>query len=122
LQDPAKLKATRRIWLDCIRINQEDGTEKEVQIPLMAEIYSKAERTIVWLSDEPDAEQVLSLLQDLEGRPRLIGVSNGFPDQILDHIAQQEDERPMGFAVFEGVDLHFKALAHLLQNKWFFRI
>lgn len=41
----------RLLWIDQICINQEDDTEKQVQIGLMGEIYSSQKRfvTIVWL-------------------------------------------------------------------------
>ncbi|KAG4439644.1 hypothetical protein IFR05_004893 [Cadophora sp. M221] len=39
----------RAIWVDAICINQEDKTEKAHQIPLMRDIYGKAQRVLVWL-------------------------------------------------------------------------
>jgi hypothetical protein len=37
------------IWVDAICIDQQDVQEKSKQIPLMEEIYSWAERVIIWL-------------------------------------------------------------------------
>ncbi|KAK4211302.1 heterokaryon incompatibility protein-domain-containing protein [Rhypophila decipiens] len=37
------------IWIDAICINQDDDDEKQRQIPLMGEIYSKAESGYIWL-------------------------------------------------------------------------
>lgn len=37
------------IWVDSICINQQDDKEKEVQLPLMGNIYTFAETTYVWL-------------------------------------------------------------------------
>lgn len=45
---------SRIIWVDAICINQTDETEKEHQIALMAEIYAKASRVIVWLGETQD--------------------------------------------------------------------
>ena len=42
---------SRIIWVDAVCINQTDGKEKEHQIQLIAEIYAKASRVIVWLGD-----------------------------------------------------------------------
>jgi hypothetical protein len=39
------------IWVDAICINQEDITEKEQQIPLMGDVYSKADSVFIWLGD-----------------------------------------------------------------------
>jgi hypothetical protein len=44
----------RVIWVDAICINQSHNAEKEVQIQLMAEIYAKASRVVVWLGGSQD--------------------------------------------------------------------
>ncbi|OCK85347.1 HET-domain-containing protein [Lepidopterella palustris CBS 459.81] len=49
----------RIIWIDAICINQVDLKELSLQVQLMAKIYSKANRVIIWLREmEPDSEQV----------------------------------------------------------------
>lgn len=47
LKSPAGMALT--IWVDAICINQNDDSEKAVQIPLMLEIYTWAQITYVWL-------------------------------------------------------------------------
>lgn len=42
----------RPIWVDALCINQQDNVEKIRQISLMAEIYSKASQTIIWLGEK----------------------------------------------------------------------
>jgi hypothetical protein len=44
----------RIIWVDAVCIDQSNKTEKALQIPLMAEIYAKASRVIVWLGEAQD--------------------------------------------------------------------
>lgn len=39
------------IWIDALCINQSDEKEKENQIPLMGDIYSKSENAYIWLGD-----------------------------------------------------------------------
>ena len=39
----------RLLWIDAVCINQSDPGEKSLQIPLMREIYGKAQHTIIWL-------------------------------------------------------------------------
>jgi hypothetical protein len=42
----------RIIWIDALCINQNDLEERRQQIGLMAEIYSKASRVLVWLGGQ----------------------------------------------------------------------
>ncbi len=50
----------RILWVDAICINQEDLEERSHQVQLMAKIYSKANRVIVWLGEsEPGSDQAL---------------------------------------------------------------
>jgi len=42
----------RRLWVDAVCINQEDVSERNLQIRIMANIYSCAEQTTVWLGTE----------------------------------------------------------------------
>jgi hypothetical protein len=44
----------RIIWADGVCIDQSNIREKEFQIPLMAEIYARASRVIVWLGQAGD--------------------------------------------------------------------
>ena len=44
-------------WIDALCINQEDVEEKNAQVPLMREIYSKAKQVYAWLG-EPDRASV----------------------------------------------------------------
>lgn len=61
------LKSPDYIWADGICINQNDPAEREVQVPLMGEIYSNCEIAMVWLGqDETDLEGFLSIHSLLE--------------------------------------------------------
>jgi hypothetical protein len=37
------------LWIDQICINQEDGDEKNAQVPLMTQIYRQAEEVLIWI-------------------------------------------------------------------------
>lgn len=39
-------------WIDSLCINLEDGYEREKQVQIMAEIYKRATRAIIWLGQE----------------------------------------------------------------------
>lgn len=44
----------RRLWVDALCINQEDHAERADQVAMMAQIYAKAARTLVWLGEDSD--------------------------------------------------------------------
>ncbi|KAI0454722.1 HET-domain-containing protein [Xylaria acuta] len=44
----------RVLWVDAVCINQEDIDERSAQVALMAEIYSNATSTTIWLGDVDD--------------------------------------------------------------------
>ena len=48
----AEFDAKHWWWIDSLCINLEDGPEREEQIRIMADIYRKSERAIVWLGEE----------------------------------------------------------------------
>ncbi|KAI0387910.1 heterokaryon incompatibility protein-domain-containing protein [Hypomontagnella monticulosa] len=48
---PRQSTYTVNLWIDTICINQEDLCERNTQVPLMKDIYSKASRVLVWLGD-----------------------------------------------------------------------
>lgn len=47
----AEEEKDRRLWIDCICINQKDTDEKAVQVPLMSKIYGQATDVIAWLGN-----------------------------------------------------------------------
>ncbi|EFQ34261.1 heterokaryon incompatibility protein [Colletotrichum graminicola M1.001] len=47
------------LWIDQICINQADAEEKNEQVPLMAQIYSRAELVLVWLGPAADGSDAL---------------------------------------------------------------
>jgi hypothetical protein len=52
------------LWVDAVCINQENDEEKENQISLMAEIYTKALRVVVWLGEaEADSDRALEAIR-----------------------------------------------------------
>jgi hypothetical protein len=70
------------IWADAICINQEDDGEKQHQIPLMAEIYAKAEYVYVWLGiGSMKTQRAMEYLQ----KPPFMGyfIPAGFIENIV---------------------------------------
>jgi hypothetical protein len=48
----------RVLWIDAICVNQRDFGERSSQVKRMADIYSKAERVIIWLGTESEASEL----------------------------------------------------------------
>lgn len=57
--------ALRWIWVDGICINQQDNTEKSMQIPLMANIYRGASRVMIWLGNRAEDADLLRRIKSL---------------------------------------------------------
>ena len=66
----------KRLWIDAICINQEDNDEKNAQVSLMADVYSKATSVCVWLgeasSDSTLALNFISRIVNLDDFDRLV--------------------------------------------------
>lgn len=64
------------VWVDAISINQHDLDEKNRQVGMMREIYSRAIATIVWLGEMNDGDAVaIQLMHNLNSaypHPRMI--------------------------------------------------
>jgi hypothetical protein len=82
----------RRLWIDAICINQKNDTEKDKQLPLMSEIYSKAETAEIWLGPTEDNSDIA--LRALTGEK---------------------------FSVQEALTV-LPALGALIQRPWFMRV
>jgi hypothetical protein len=86
----------RVLWVDALCINQNDNEEKGQQIRLMAEIYSKASRVIIWLGQaEKDSDLALEII----------------------HLAADDTSTNS-----LGNELSKQAIRTLLQRSWFKRI
>jgi hypothetical protein len=55
----------RLLWIDQICINQTSLKEKNHQVAIMGEIYSRAERTIVWFGVNPESDKAVRCAQEL---------------------------------------------------------
>lgn len=48
----------RMVWIDAICINQKDQAEKTMQVSMMGDIFSRAQRVNIWLSRPTEAMKV----------------------------------------------------------------
>jgi hypothetical protein len=84
LRQRMQMKPTSRewLWIDAICINQSNLSERAHQVKLMADIYSKASRVLVWLGPAyEDSDAAMVALLDVhtfgwlqEYLPRLLGL------------------------------------------------
>ncbi|KAK1599316.1 heterokaryon incompatibility protein [Colletotrichum navitas] len=83
------------LWVDQICIKQEDAAEKSEQVPLMAQIYSKAELVIVWLGPAADgSDAVMECWGDVGQAARDLGIESYLTRERL----------PLLFPVLENRD------------------
>jgi hypothetical protein len=119
----------RTFWIDAICINQADYEEKSRQIRLMAIIYGKASRVIVWLGEAADgsddaieAIRSASRGRDVQGTS---GTEHIFLKEVLDPYYGRlnllrpgmDDQRPAPL-----VSTEHDAAMLLLRRPWFQRI
>ncbi|RYN99643.1 hypothetical protein AA0120_g2016 [Alternaria tenuissima] len=52
-----------RIWIDALCINQQDDVERSVQVAMMADIYARAEKVLVWLGNGTEEKEDLLMLE-----------------------------------------------------------
>lgn len=101
---------TKSLWIDQICINQGDSDEKDSQIRLMGQIYSNANKVLIWLgsaSEDSDLamDSVPTLIEDLK---RLDSVDRT-PSQVL--------SGDWGLSTEQS-----KALNRLFNRRWFSRV
>jgi hypothetical protein len=80
---------SRVIWVDAICIDQANEKEKEDQLSLMAEIYAKARRVVVWLGEaEDDSERALEAIR-LQGESTVTLLSAELAQQAILQLLQR---------------------------------
>jgi len=97
----------RLVWIDAICINQDNKTEKGGQIPLMNQIYSKADQVIVWPGDQYDSGMASTMLKRIF---------------IANYQFEAEDEEFRSLFEDETGRPGWKAMIKLFENPYFTRI
>ncbi|KAF9889455.1 hypothetical protein FE257_007357 [Aspergillus nanangensis] len=122
--------AERVLWADAVCINQADVGEKNQQVPLMKDIYSRASAVLVWLgSGSREVERALDALEQLhlyfsrhlkhyddetKHRVRLLLTADGTVDIPIARISHSQSE--------EIRQLDWRAITDLLSSAWFGRV
>ncbi|KAG4287373.1 hypothetical protein FPRO06_05025 [Fusarium proliferatum] len=63
----------RTLWIDAICINQNDLEERQSQVKLMTDIYTKSDRVVIWLGPDPASDGVNHLFEMVPTIPNLPG-------------------------------------------------
>ncbi|KAL8867261.1 MAG: hypothetical protein Q9174_005778, partial [Haloplaca sp. 1 TL-2023] len=111
----------RTVWIDQLCIDQTNVQERNAQVRLMAQIYRKAERTVVWLGEAniSDIEQdaILDASERMSFRP-IDHPYSTLEDQVilkeLIGFRSQGTERQLGLR-------RRQVLADILNKPWFTR-
>ncbi|KAH9212055.1 heterokaryon incompatibility protein-domain-containing protein [Leptodontidium sp. 2 PMI_412] len=123
---------TVTLWIDQICINQLDFQEKSKQIPLMSQIYSQAEKVLIWLGPASNGSDILMDNFDRVGREaQAWGIGSyltkeRFPE--FQRIAARSDPEDEKTIAFHGIcetaasTWDLKAIAEWRRRPWFSRV
>jgi hypothetical protein len=110
----------RIIWIDAICIDQADDEEKSDQIRIMANIYGKANRVLVWLGESADdSDKALEIIR-ARGAVYMNEPKTGVDDvdDVLELIRAED-----AFSANEPKTRKIQqVITSLLQREWFERI
>jgi len=117
LRDPV---SPRVLWIDSIAINQKDLSERSQQVQQMADIYSLAERVIVWLGlDDADSKTVMETCEFLATKVEVDSYRSelrSLSDQTHDaHWSDVREQLPYDTATWQ-------AIVNFLSRPWFQRL
>lgn len=99
-------EGSRWIWVDQICINQNDPEEKFHQIAMMADIYMRAERALIWLGQASDQSDV---------------AMEFFPI-FVEMVRRNEDTNQLVSECIPRNGSLAKCLAHMFSRSWFSRL
>lgn len=109
---------TRTLWVDAICINQEDESEKYIQIRQMDSIYRRAHRVVIFLGPAGEGSQLaLSTLSYLGAQVSFESTGKRCPSTN----AVQKDWYRMRHDLGWD-DATWTAILHLLRRSWFSRL
>ncbi|KAH7350751.1 heterokaryon incompatibility protein-domain-containing protein [Rhexocercosporidium sp. MPI-PUGE-AT-0058] len=104
------------IWADAVCINQSDNTEKSLQIPLMADIYSQAAEVLIWLGEGTEATKDVMLY--------LKRIGQKFIDRGKEILEPRDERSPDNDALWKDVidDPNLEKTDMIWTRPWFSRV
>ncbi|KAI3323029.1 heterokaryon incompatibility protein-domain-containing protein [Xylariaceae sp. AK1471] len=109
--------SSRMLWVDAICINQNDVGEKEYQVPLMGQIYSKAIAVQIWLgNDTPEytCATAFTIFRNLKNLCVRFGWDIDFAYLVRYRALQ-------GYGLPDVVEDSWRCIRHLVEMPWFTR-
>jgi len=105
---------TKYLWIDGVCIDQENLGEKNMQVPLMAEIYTRATEVIIWLGESNELiDKAIDVTPKLNSK--LERFNERLESELLDH-ALAEAGLPTGQSpIWDG-------FTELYSRSWFSRL
>lgn len=109
----------RTLWIDAICINQQDLGERSRQVKRMADIYSLADRVVVWLGPEKDnSAKVSHLMSDLSSEIKVdyeTRIVTPASSVSAVHFSDDDSDLPYSSDDALGIDA-------LIRRPWFSRL
>lgn len=106
-----ELRPPAEFWIDAICINQDDTEEKNQQVSMMGDIYTKSVTTWVWLGEHDQfSREAFSVLQTLCNGADTEGLGKLEGDEVLARLGLPDRNSWKWFAVFA-----------FFQRQWFRR-
>jgi hypothetical protein len=115
LQRVRHISKCRVLWADAICINQSDVTERSQQVSIMATIFKKAKRVLVWLGEDPggESEEAIDFLHVMKS-----WIDKNAVPMEAGHLGSKVD--PDTFTSHEKTQ--WTRLARLFNVPWFRRV
>lgn len=105
----------RILWVDAICINQADDDEKGQQVQVMAKIYAKASRVVVWLGETANnSDQALEAIR--------MAAENQYKNSTYQLVSPAPPDEKPGISSSDGTNQDADAILALLHREWFRRI
>ena len=108
-------QAARKLWIDAICIDQMNDKEKNMQVPLMRQIYGGSSGLLIWLGEgTKDSDPATSLIGKLNDAAAIAGSTT--PNI---NVLSSQDLRKYGLPNL--LSSEYVSLLSLLEAKWFQR-
>ncbi|KAF4593012.1 hypothetical protein EYR38_008719 [Pleurotus pulmonarius] len=104
---------TRRLWVDAICINQDDITERNQQVAMMGDIYSRAECVTIYVGEAtPLSDDFFKIVEVVQAGEKLASVNCPHPSK--DGKKNQDPDRAFMYHILD-------CATDIVRRPWFIR-